>query len=170
LISPAKRSAILSLARRRTANSHGSSVYRVVSPGPWPGLLALSVPPILLGLPLHAGAFGFLLLIQSGEYPERLHESFRFDTIPSNPYCRRAGKRTAARLIHVLIEPQPLRRDRAQARERSLAHRKRFGPQVVAVKPYQSRVQRNTCIVPPIRDEVECREPAVARTQPPPRQ
>src|ERR1700730_18090536 len=32
-----------------------------------------------------AGACGFLLLIQSGERPERYRESLRFDTIPSSP-------------------------------------------------------------------------------------
>jgi hypothetical protein len=51
-----------------------------------------------------AGAFGFLLLIQCGERPERYCESLRFDTMPSRPILQACAKlERAVLLVEVCI-------------------------------------------------------------------
>ena len=53
---------------------------------------------------LTAGASGFLLLIQSGERPERYRESFRFDTMPALNDQKPAGLERAEQMRNLADE------------------------------------------------------------------
>ena len=66
-------------------------------------------------------------------------------------------------VIHVLVETEPRRDTGEQAGERSLAHRERFAPQVLAVKLDQVEgVEEDARVVVPIADAVKARDPVLS--------
>ena len=96
-------------------------------------VLLLSAP-ILLGLTLHTGAYGFFILSQSGERPEREMEILALRDDAFETKLAGIGEDGRAFALHMLVEPDAGAGLGHDIRERGLADLKRIAPQIVAVQ------------------------------------